>query len=40
MASAKTRHKVGLGLLGSGVVGEAIQDIVFDLKGQVGSDLE
>ncbi len=40
MASVKTRHKVGLGLLGSGVVGEAIQDIVFDLKGQVGSDLE
>jgi homoserine dehydrogenase len=41
MASAKTRHKVGLGLLGSGVVGEAIQDIIFaDLKGQVGDDLE
>ena len=41
MASAKARHKVGLGLLGSGVVGEAIQDIVFaDLKGAVGSDLE
>ena len=37
----KARHKVGLGLLGSGVVGEAIQDIVFnDLKGQVGSDLQ
>ncbi|HEY6368728.1 MAG TPA: homoserine dehydrogenase [Candidatus Binatia bacterium] len=41
MASAKARHKVGLGLLGSGVVGEAIQDIVFtDLKGAAGSDLE
>jgi len=41
MASAKARHKVSLGLLGSGVVGEAIQDIVFnDLKGQVGSDLQ
>ncbi len=41
MASAKERHKVGLGLLGSGIVGEAIQDIVFeDLKGKVGSDLE
>jgi homoserine dehydrogenase len=41
MASAKGRHKVGLGLLGSGVVGEAIQDIVFeDLKGLVGSDLQ
>lgn len=41
MTSAKARHRVGLGLLGSGVVGEAIQDIVFDdLKGQVGSDLQ
>jgi homoserine dehydrogenase len=41
MASAKGRHKIGLGLLGSGVVGEAIQDIVFeDLKGLVGSDLQ
>ena len=38
---AQGRHKVGLGLLGSGVVGEAIQDIVFDdLKGLVGSDLQ
>jgi homoserine dehydrogenase len=41
MALAKARHKVGLGLLGSGVVGEAIQDIVFgDLKGQAGDDLQ
>jgi homoserine dehydrogenase len=41
MASANARHKVGLGLLGSGVVGEAIQDILFqDLKGALGSDLE
>jgi homoserine dehydrogenase len=41
MASVKARHQVGLGLLGSGVVGEAIQEIVFnDLKGQVGSDLQ
>jgi homoserine dehydrogenase len=41
MASGKARHSVGLGLLGSGVVGEAIQDIVFaDLEGQVGGDLE
>jgi homoserine dehydrogenase len=41
MVSAKARHKVGLGLLGSGVVGEAIQDIVFaDPKGQVAGDLE
>jgi homoserine dehydrogenase len=41
MVSAKARHKVGLGLLGSGVVGEAIQDILFaDPKGQVAGDLE
>ena len=41
MASAQARNKVGLGLLGSGVVGEAIQEIVFDdRKGQVGSDLQ
>ena len=38
MASANKRRTVGIGLLGSGVVGEAIQDILFhDLKGQVGS---
>ena len=37
MASANKRRKVGIGLLGSGVVGEAIQDILFhDLKGQTG----
>src|SRR5512132_3261303 len=41
MASANKRRKVGIGLLGSGVVGEAIQDIVFqDVKGQVGDDIE
>jgi homoserine dehydrogenase len=41
MASAKSRRKVGLGLLGSGVVGEAIQDIIFqDLQGNVRQDLE
>jgi homoserine dehydrogenase len=41
MAAANTRRKVGIGLLGSGVVGEAIQDIVFeDLQGRVGDDLE
>jgi homoserine dehydrogenase len=41
MVSAKARHKVGLGLLGSGVVGEAIQDIVFeDLKGRAASGLQ
>ncbi|HEX9453373.1 MAG TPA: homoserine dehydrogenase [Candidatus Binatia bacterium] len=37
MAAAKARRKVGIGLLGSGVVGEAIQDILFhELKGQIG----
>ena len=30
MAGLKTRHKVGVGLLGSGVVGEAIQDMIFE----------
>ena len=41
MSAIQTRHTVGVGLLGSGVVGEAIQDIVFeDLKGKVGEDLE
>jgi homoserine dehydrogenase len=41
MASANKRRKVPLGLLGSGVVGEAIQDIIFqDLQGPVGDDLE
>jgi homoserine dehydrogenase len=41
MATAKKRRIVGIGLLGSGVVGEAIQDILFhDLKGQVGADVE
>src|SRR3954454_1977110 len=41
MAPLITRRKLGVGLLGSGVVGEAIQDIVFDeLKGSAGGDLE
>src|SRR4030095_9607355 len=41
MALLYKRRKVGIGLLGSGVVGEAIQDIVFqDVKGQVGDDIE
>ncbi len=36
-----TRRKVSIGLLGSGVVGEAIQDIVFnEIKGSVGDDVE
>lgn len=38
---ANVRRKVGVGLLGSGVVGEAIQDILLqDLKGRVGNDVE
>jgi homoserine dehydrogenase len=41
MAFLNQRRKVGIGLLGSGVVGEAIQDILFrDLKGQLGADIE
>jgi homoserine dehydrogenase len=41
MATVNSRRKVGVGLLGSGVVGEAIQDILFhDLKGYVGIDVE
>jgi len=37
MATVNSRRKVGVGLLGSGVVGEAIQDMLFrDFKGQVG----
>lgn len=41
MASVNTRRKVGVGLLGSGVVGEAIQDILFrGLKGEVGGEIE
>ncbi|MGH7870679.1 MAG: homoserine dehydrogenase [Candidatus Binatia bacterium] len=41
MAPASQRRKVGVGLLGSGVVGEAIQNILLqDLKGQFGADVE
>jgi homoserine dehydrogenase len=41
MASVYKRPKVGIGLLGSGVVGEAIQDIVFqDLKGRGDDNVE
>jgi len=40
MGAEKTRRRVGVGLLGSGVVGEAIQDLLFrDLKGQIGNDI-
>jgi homoserine dehydrogenase len=41
MTIVNSRRKVGVGLLGSGVVGEAIQDILFhDLQGQIGDDVE
>src|SRR5919109_184530 len=41
MASVYKGPKVGIGLLGSGVVGEAIQDIVFqDLKGRGDDNVE
>src|SRR3970282_947155 len=41
MRSMAKRRKISIGLLGSGVVGEAIQDIVFqDLDGKVGNDIE
>ncbi|MCZ6625518.1 MAG: homoserine dehydrogenase [Deltaproteobacteria bacterium] len=41
MQKSKNRNKVKLGLLGSGTVGEAIQEFIFkDSKGKVGSDLE
>jgi homoserine dehydrogenase len=41
MAAANKRRKVGIGLLGSGVVGEAIQDILFqNLKRQLEEDVE
>ncbi|MGN6730644.1 MAG: homoserine dehydrogenase [Candidatus Binatia bacterium] len=40
MGSENRRRRVGVGLLGSGVVGEAIQDLLFrDLKGQIGNDI-
>ncbi len=41
MASVGKRRKVGIGLLGSGVVGEAIQDLLFrESKGQIGENIE
>jgi homoserine dehydrogenase len=41
MASTQTPHKVGVGLLGSGVVGEAIQDIILNREqAKAGLDLE
>jgi homoserine dehydrogenase len=41
LAAVNTRRKIGLGLLGSGVVGEAIQDMLFhNLKGEAGADVD
>lgn len=38
---SEKRKKVGIGLLGSGTVGEAVQDFIFEgLKGKVGADLQ
>ena len=40
MAKVRNRRRVKLGLLGSGTVGEAVQDFVFgELKGKSGADL-
>lgn len=40
MASGKNRHRIGLGLLGSGTVGEAVQDLLFkELKKKPGGEL-
>jgi homoserine dehydrogenase len=41
MSSATARRKIGVGLLGAGVVGEAIQDsLLEDRRGKIGEDLE
>ena len=41
MASITVRRKIGIGLLGAGVVGEAIQDSLLEgLRGKIGEDLE
>ena len=41
MSSATARRKIGVGLLGAGVVGEAIQDsLLEDRQGKIGEDLE
>jgi homoserine dehydrogenase len=41
MAMAEKRQRVGVGLLGSGVVGEAIQDILLgDRKSEAGRDVQ
>jgi homoserine dehydrogenase len=41
MSSMTARRKIGIGLLGAGVVGEAIQDSLLDAhQGKIGADLE
>jgi homoserine dehydrogenase len=41
MSSVNVRRKIGVGLLGAGVVGEAIQDsLLEDRHGKIGEDLE
>jgi homoserine dehydrogenase len=41
MSSATARRKIGVGLLGAGVVGEAIQDSLLDERqGKIGEDLD
>jgi homoserine dehydrogenase len=41
MSSVTARRKIGVGLLGAGVVGEAIQDnLLEDRHGKIGEDLE
>ncbi len=41
MSSATGRRKIGVGLLGAGIVGEAIQDsLLEDGHGKIGEDLE
>ena len=40
MASSKTSQKIGVGLLGSGIVGEAIQDILFQEPRGAAAEVE
>ena len=41
MSSGTGRRKIGVGLLGAGIVGEAIQDsLLEDRHGKIGEDLE
>ena len=41
MSSVNARRKIGIGLLGAGIVGEAIQDCLLEeRRGKIGDDLE